>query len=275
MKVKRTRWSSRARFVWSFSLRGNEENGIKFSDGNVLHVKTFKEGNEGFYHCYRLQDNKRKLVRKIHAQIKQTMPVIEENKREMIEAPFYQSAVAKCTVSGYPKPNITWILPTGGRPFGRRNIGKMVRTNNNGMLFLEKVWLETAGIYTCEASNGNGIVSRHIDIQPRPAGPRILKTFKKVTKVKRGRPVRLRCNIIGNPKPTVQWRKKKNRGEKRCRSSHWEFNSTDEIKISRINFRLNGDLVINRVRPCDRGTYYCSARNSFGKTEVAGRLLVQ
>merc|ERR1739838_202701 len=264
-------------YEWEFISEGRSKSMVqeKYEQDNTLGdltIKQFKEETEGVYKCYVVKNNERTLIRQINARIIETVPKILEDFKERFSVPFYRSKLIYCTAEGYPKPKITWILPSGRRIEGRDVEGKLVRTNHQGMLLIEKALTKTAGSYSCIASNSKGVMYRNVYIDVLPGAPRLTLRKKKTALV--GRNIRLRCNAVGNPEPIVRWRKMKFVGEKRCHSPSWQFNSTEEIKFYRISFRYNGDLLIKNVRLCDRGIYYCSAKNSQGEVEVSGKLQV-
>uniref|UniRef100_A0A7N4NUV9 Netrin receptor DCC n=1 Tax=Sarcophilus harrisii TaxID=9305 RepID=A0A7N4NUV9_SARHA len=104
------------------------------------------------------------------------------------------------------------------------------------------------GLYQCEASLGDygAIVSRTAKVSV--AGPlRFLSQTESVTAFM-GDTVLLKCEVVGEPMPTI----------------HWQKNQEDLILSpgdSRIVILPSGALQISRLQPGDNGIYRCHARN--------------
>ncbi|GAB1301851.1 Netrin receptor DCC [Apodemus speciosus] len=104
------------------------------------------------------------------------------------------------------------------------------------------------GLYQCEASLGDtgSIISRTAKVTV--AGPlRFLSQTESITAFM-GDTVLLKCEVIGEPMPTI----------------HWQKNQQDLNPIpgdSRVVVLPSGALQINRLQPGDSGVYRCSARN--------------
>ncbi|XP_032451214.1 LOW QUALITY PROTEIN: netrin receptor DCC [Lynx canadensis] len=104
------------------------------------------------------------------------------------------------------------------------------------------------GLYQCEASLGDSgsIISRTAKVAV--AGPlRFLSQTESVTAFM-GDTVLLKCEVIGEPMPTI----------------HWQKNQQDLIPIpgdSRVVVLPSGALQISRLQPGDTGIYRCLARN--------------
>ncbi|XP_063133192.1 netrin receptor DCC isoform X7 [Rattus norvegicus] len=104
------------------------------------------------------------------------------------------------------------------------------------------------GLYQCEASLGDSgsIISRTAKVMV--AGPlRFLSQTESITAFM-GDTVLLKCEVIGDPMPTI----------------HWQKNQQDLNPIpgdSRVVVLPSGALQISRLQPGDSGVYRCSARN--------------
>ena len=82
------------------------------------------------------------------------------------------------------------------------------------------------------------------------APPVIIKSDQTTIIGDRGATVELRCPAIGNPQPTITWRK-----------NHRAI-AIDGIKFKQKN---TGALVISSLLPLDSGTYLCTAKNPTGQ----------
>lgn len=82
------------------------------------------------------------------------------------------------------------------------------------------------------------------------APPTIIKPDKTTIISDRGGTVELQCPAIGNPQPTISWRK-----------NHRPIN-IDGVKFKQKN---TGALVISSLLPFDSGTFLCTAKNPTGQ----------
>ncbi|EDL09563.1 netrin receptor DCC precursor [Mus musculus] len=104
------------------------------------------------------------------------------------------------------------------------------------------------GLYQCEASlaDSGSIISRTAKVTV--AGPlRFLSQTESITAFM-GDTVLLKCEVIGEPMPTI----------------HWQKNQQDLNPLpgdSRVVVLPSGALQISRLQPGDSGVYRCSARN--------------
>ncbi|XP_051030232.1 netrin receptor DCC-like, partial [Phodopus roborovskii] len=104
------------------------------------------------------------------------------------------------------------------------------------------------GLYQCEASLGDSgsIISRIAKVAV--AGPlRFLSQTESITAFM-GDTVLLKCEVIGEPMPTI----------------HWQKNQQDLFPVpgdSRVVVLPSGALQISRLQPGDIGVYRCTARN--------------
>ncbi|XP_058133726.1 netrin receptor DCC isoform X1 [Dasypus novemcinctus] len=104
------------------------------------------------------------------------------------------------------------------------------------------------GLYQCEASLGDAgsIISRTAKVAV--AGPlRFLSQTESVTAFM-GDTVLLKCEVIGEPMPTIHWQKN-------------QQDVTPSLGDSRVVILPSGALQISRLQPGDIGIYRCLARN--------------
>lgn len=91
------------------------------------------------------------------------------------------------------------------------------------------------------------------------APPVIIKPEKTTIIGDRNGTVELECPAIGNPQPTITWRKNRR-----------------SIAIDGTKFRQKdtGALVISSLLPLDSGTYLCTAKNPTGQDSLILTLYV-
>ncbi|NXC44881.1 OBSL1 protein, partial [Penelope pileata] len=95
-----------------------------------------------------------------------------------------------------------------------------------------------------------------------PGGaPRFL-AYPRAFTVQSGADAVLRCQIAGEPRPSILWEKDRSPIE----------------PSSRFHLEAEGDvysLLVSRATPCDSGLYVCKAKNSVGETYAAATLSVE
>ncbi|XP_012507177.1 PREDICTED: netrin receptor DCC [Propithecus coquereli] len=124
---------------------------------------------------------------------------------------------------------------------------------SNGSLLIQNIFHSRhhkpdEGLYQCEASLGDSgsIISRTAKVAV--AGPlRFLSQTESVTAFM-GDTVLLKCEVIGEPMPTIHWQKN-------------QQDLTPTPGDSRVVVLPSGALQISRLQPGDIGIYRCSARN--------------
>ncbi|XP_026075902.1 Down syndrome cell adhesion molecule-like isoform X2 [Carassius auratus] len=109
--------------------------------------------------------------------------------------------------------------------------------------------------YTSETRQSNS--ARLFVPDPTKSAPEILDGFEK-REVMASHRVELPCKASGHPAPKYRWLK----------------NNRPLESDSRYRQSVTG-LLIERAQPSDTGSYLCEVWNSFGNTEVIGRLTVK
>ncbi|KAL9989079.1 hypothetical protein ACROYT_G003587 [Oculina patagonica] len=152
-----------------------------------------------------------------------------------------------CRAEGVPEPQITWL----------NNLGIAADTDPratvlpSGDLFMQNIELKDAGRYVCVAENSLGRDTAQVTlILTGLTPPVIIKPDKTTIIGDRGGTVELRCPAIGNPQPSITWRK-----------NHRSI-AVDGIKFKQKD---SGALVISSLLPLDSGTYLCTAKNPTGQ----------
>ncbi|KAI5619496.1 contactin-4-like, partial [Silurus asotus] len=139
-------------------------------------------------------------------------------------------------------------------------------SQRTGNLYIAKVEPSDVGNYTCVVKNlmTNGTVYS----SPTPVvlrqdavmgeyEPKIEVQFEEMLHVVKGSSVRLECFALGNPVPSISWR----------RADRSPFPGKMKINQS------NGVLEIPYFRPEDAGFYECVAENTRGRSVAKGHLI--
>ncbi|XP_077054169.1 contactin-4 isoform X2 [Siphateles boraxobius] len=160
----------------------------------------------------------------------------------------------------------SWIF--NGRPSVAVGDNRRFVSQRTGNLYIAKVETSDVGNYTCVVRNVMTNTTVHSSPTPvvlrRDAvmgeyEPKIEVQFEKMLHVAKGSSVRLECFALGNPVPSISW--------KRADGSPFP----GKMKIN----HSNGVLEIPYFRPEDSGLYECVAENSKGRSIAKGRLVFQ
>uniref|UniRef100_A0A4W3HDD7 Contactin 4 n=1 Tax=Callorhinchus milii TaxID=7868 RepID=A0A4W3HDD7_CALMI len=157
-----------------------------------------------------------------------------------------------------------WIfneLPTYVEQDNRRFVSQ-----ETGNLYISKVETSDVGSYICMIEST--VTNRRVLSPPTPlvlrtdgkcrfrAPAKIIRPFKTVPAAK-GATVKLECFALGNPVPTITWR----------RNGRSSF--PDKVKVN----KTNGVLEVPNFQQRDASSYECIAENSRGKNTVKGQLI--
>uniref|UniRef100_A0A8C1LGU4 Contactin 4 n=1 Tax=Cyprinus carpio TaxID=7962 RepID=A0A8C1LGU4_CYPCA len=159
----------------------------------------------------------------------------------------------------------SWIF--NGRPSIVVGDNRRFVSQRTGNLYIAKVETSDVGNYTCVVRNV--MTNTTVYSSPTPVvlrrdavmgeyEPKIEVQFEKMLHVAKGSSVRLECFALGNPVPSISW--------KRADGSPFP----GKMKIN----HSNGVLEIPYFRPEDSGLYECVAENSKGRSIAKGRLSI-
>ncbi|VDM60010.1 unnamed protein product [Angiostrongylus costaricensis] len=157
-----------------------------------------------------------------------------------------------CNVDGTPSPTISWLFD--GKPLLQTENVHFI--NNDHAVVLSHVMSEQQGRYTCKAENKVGKTEGDTHVKVI-APPRVFMQSEEM-KVVAGRGATIRCEVFGDPPPTVEWLK-----------NGQPFKS--ESLQSSTNLRY---LHISEASVDDAGRYTCIAMNQAGEQRVSTHLHV-
>lgn len=167
----------------------------------------------------------------------------------------------KCIADGKPTPNIWWLK--NGRPFLQRELAPIER--HRWTLRMKDLMPSDKGNYTCFVENRYGQLNFtfNLNIVARPPKmPPIIILEPKNTTVTEGEDLLLKCRIMSDPQPYLQWLK------------HYKVNGSllnelghsyvRVIKESGINTTDMETLIVKNVTLNDTGLYTCWTGNVYG-----------
>uniref|UniRef100_A0A674PPZ4 Contactin 3a, tandem duplicate 1 n=1 Tax=Takifugu rubripes TaxID=31033 RepID=A0A674PPZ4_TAKRU len=126
-------------------------------------------------------------------------------------------------------------------------------SQKTGNLYIAKVDPSDVGNYTCVVTNT--VTKSSVQGPPTPL-PKIEVQFPEVVPVAKSSTVKLECFALGNPVPTISWRR--------------EGGASFGRKVD-VN-KASGVLEIPYFQMEDAGVYECVAENSRGRNLVKGKL---
>ncbi|XP_067849522.1 roundabout homolog 2 [Heptranchias perlo] len=164
-----------------------------------------------------------------------------------------EPAIMECQPPrGHPEPTIFWKKDK--LRIDDRDDRITIR---GGKLMISNTKRSDAGMYTCVGTNMVG---------ERDSDPAELTVFERPAFIRRpinqvvleDEGVEFRCQVQGDPQPTVRWRK-------------------DDTDVARGRYDIKEDytLRIKRVSNGDEGTYTCVGENRVGKVEATATLTVR
>ncbi|CAG5867238.1 unnamed protein product [Menidia menidia] len=156
-----------------------------------------------------------------------------------------------CVANGNPSPTITWLKDGG-----------VIDSSSyqGGGLSLRAVSAQTAGLYTCHASNAEGNVTSMAKVKIK--GPPVIVVPPKSISINVSQNALLQCQAVADPpNMTYVWQ----RGGENVH--HVEF-----LK-SRVKIMVDGTLLISGLIPEDSGNYTCTPTNGLLTPPSASAIL--
>uniref|UniRef100_A0AAQ5X176 Contactin 4 n=1 Tax=Amphiprion ocellaris TaxID=80972 RepID=A0AAQ5X176_AMPOC len=155
----------------------------------------------------------------------------------------------------------SWVF-NGQRSFLQQDARRFI-SQKTGNLYIAKVEASDAGNYTCAVRNmmtNSTVFSSPTPFsQTKMHAPKIEVQFPDTLHVSKGSSVKLECFALGNPVPSISWRRADGNP------------LPGKIKIN----HSSGVLEIPYFRPEDAGVYECVAENSRGRNAARGQLIFQ
>uniref|UniRef100_A0A674CSZ3 Contactin-4-like n=1 Tax=Salmo trutta TaxID=8032 RepID=A0A674CSZ3_SALTR len=149
----------------------------------------------------------------------------------------------RCLCSSSAEIKYSWVF--NGRPSFLLQDTRRFVSQRTGNLYIAKVEASDVGNYTCVVRN----MMTNATVYSSPTPPKIEVQFPESLHVTKGSSVKLECFALGNPVPSITWRRTDG------------YPLPGKIKIN----HSNGVLEIPYFRPEDAGVYECVAENSRGK----------
>ncbi|XP_023364042.1 immunoglobulin superfamily member 10 [Otolemur garnettii] len=231
-------------------------------DNGTLYFNKVGIAEEGDYTCY-AQNTLGKDEMKVHLTVLTAAPRIRQSSKANSRIKAGDTALLDCEVTGDPKPQIFWLLPSNDMisvSSGRYTF------HANGSLSINRVKLLDSGEYVCVARNPSGDDTRmyKLDVVSKPPlinGLYTNKTVIKTTAVRHSKK-HFDCRAEGTPSPEVMWVMPDN------------VFLTAPYYGGRISVYTNGTLEIRNVRLSDSADFVCVARNEGGESVLVVQLEV-
>ncbi|XP_063396900.1 hemicentin-1-like [Mytilus trossulus] len=179
---------------------------------------------------------------KHHLQVAPKITALSE-----VEVNYYADAKLVCNVTGVPTPRIKWKFSNKTLP------------STSSTLILLRATNETAGIYTCIATNDVGTSQADIKLKVTFDKPKIVSPLL-TTVCKAGESRNFTCKATAHPTPEISW----------------SFNSfVDHSSVLPKNVQFKNGTVIKLVNMQTSGILSCTATNEFGTDNKSANVIVR
>ncbi|CAM1303010.1 Uncharacterised protein g3435 [Pycnogonum litorale] len=167
----------------------------------------------------------------------------------------------ECHITGYPVDKIEWMFNGKYLHFSKR-ISKKSKENKE-LILIKNAGSDDLGMYQCFASNKWETKQAAIQLELGDYAPSFLQTFQSKT-LQPGPSIQLECSGIGQPTPTIQWK----------RNGKFLYDNDDVRIIERYDpsGSISSKIIIKDIQTKDGGEYYCVLRNSVGNQTHSNRI---
>uniref|UniRef100_A0A4W6FR91 Contactin 4 n=1 Tax=Lates calcarifer TaxID=8187 RepID=A0A4W6FR91_LATCA len=233
-------------------------------EGNLLINNPHVINHGGVYQCIATNTFGTVVSREAKVQFA-FLQNFSKKSRNMVSVREGQAVVLLCgPPPHYGEIKYSWVF-NGQRSFLQQDARRFI-SQRTGNLYIAKVEASDAGNYTCAVRNmmtnatvlssPTPVVVRR-DVVMGEYEPKIEVQFPDTLHVSKGSSVKLECFALGNPVPSISWRRADGNP------------LPGKIKIN----HSSGVLEIPYFRPEDAGVYECVAENSRGRNIARGQLI--
>jgi len=227
------------------------------ADGNYLVIKEASQADEGEYSCSVSALSSPEITHSVRLRVAPVLSV-EPVSPVVLEG---ESVSLSCLVlSGYPPPRLCWRIPGDEQEHG------------GGMVRIERVCRDDAGVYVCQADNGGTPVTQSVRLEVQ-----YIPSIKIVRSDDSREEMSLACIVDSHPPADISWWKDgtevsdKNTHSREVSndSTHnKEVSDNDKIVRSQRETVARTILFMKNLDRDDFGAYTCIAENSLGREEL-------
>ena len=242
-----TRGSPAPRVTWEKVGENLSSPSVSVS-GNTLTVRSAQVEDRGMYLCQaenRAGSNRAIVILEVEPREPPTLEIFPALSQTIVTG---GSALYQCRPrTGIPAPSISWTR------VDRRPLAPSAEILPGGVIRFTRVTGEEEGEYRCTAENIAGRAETVATLTINQV-PEITVTPQGSVTINIGSQLTMRCDVTGDPAPTVSWNK---------------------IGSSTKTLGINSPVLqINRVTKQDEGTYSCLATNIAGEREERVQVIV-
>lgn len=170
------------------------------------------------------------------------------------------NAQFQCTITGYPRPAITWYK--GAREITAGTRYKIYSEGDVHTLTITDVFGEDADEYVCRAVNKGGVKSTRAELLiMTPPKLNVPPRFRDTAYFDKGENVVIKVSFTGHPKPRITWIRE---GEAIESGGHYHCEVKDRHAI----------LTIRDGSKLDSGPYRLQAENELGQDSAIIRIQI-
>ncbi|XP_067083733.1 hemicentin-1 [Osmerus mordax] len=229
--------------------------------GQVLKVRSVRQRDQGLYQCL-ASNNAGTQQRQFRLSVQAPPSIQGSSDSSEVSVVLGFPTVLSCDAEGSPAPSITWLKDS--QPIV--SSAQLTYTQGGRSLRLGAARGDSAGLYTCRASNPAGSAHKHytvtVLVPPQiEAGESTLLSFgAREEKVRINGTLTLSCLAKGFPEPTTQWFKD---GQLLRGSSHAGIHADGHL------------LHISSAMLSHEGQYTCVVTNTAGEDKRDFHVTIQ